>query len=118
MTDWWTFFVSYFFNFLTGNPPSDDTCSGQYPTIVHPDHNETLSVPVVQAYYYTKYLGNLKVTFNDMGEVTGWSGNPVLLDTTVAKDQQVFDIVKKMKVMVDKKGNVGYVLVKMPLKLL
>jgi hypothetical protein len=53
-----------------------------------------------------------------MGEVMGWSGNPVLLDTTVAKDQQVFDIVKKMKVLVDKKGNVGYVLVKMPLKLL
>jgi hypothetical protein len=41
-----------------------------------------------------------------MGEVTGWSGNPVLLDSTVAKDQQIYDIVKKLKVLVDKRGNV------------
>ena len=71
----------------------------------------TLSVPVVQAYYYTKYLGNLQVSFNNIGEVTGWSGNPVLLDSTVVKDPRVFDIVKKMKVLVDRRGNVGYVFV-------
>ena len=89
-----------------GNPPSDDKCQGPYPFVVHPEHNTNLSVPVVQAYYYSKYLGKLQVTFNDAGEVTAWSGNPVLLSSSVAKDQQVYDIVKKMKVLVDKKGNV------------
>ena len=89
-----------------GNPPSDDKVRGPYPKIVHPDHNMKLSVPVVQAYYYTKYLGNLQISFNNMGEVIHWSGNPVLLDANVAKDEQVFDIVKKMKVLVDKRGNV------------
>ncbi|XP_028411615.1 5'-nucleotidase-like [Dendronephthya gigantea] len=89
----------------TGNPPSDDKCQGPYPFVVHPEHNTNLSVPVVQAYYYSKYLGKLQVTFNDAGEVTAWSGNPVLLSSTVPKDQQVYDIVKKMKVLVDKKGN-------------
>ena len=66
----------------------------------------SLSVPVVQAYYYTKYLGNLQVSFNKMGEVTNWSGNPVLLDSTIPKNQPIFDIVKKMKVLVDQRGNV------------
>ena len=94
------------FSSLAGNPPSDDSCKGPYPYIIHPDHNSNLSVPVVQAYYYTKYLGNLQVSFNKMGEVTNWSGNPVLLDSTVPKDQHIFDIVKKMKVLVDQRGNV------------
>jgi 5'-nucleotidase len=95
-----------FFLITAGNPPSDDTCKGPYPYIVHPDHNMSLSVPVVQAYYYTKYLGKLQVTFNDLGEVTGWSGNPVLLNSAVAKDQHVYGIVKKMKKLVDDRGNV------------
>lgn len=95
-----------FFLITAGNPPSDDTCKGPYPYIVHPDHNMSLSVPVVQAYYYTKYLGKLQVTFNDLGEVTGWSGNPVLLNSAVAKDQHVYGIVKKMKKLVDERGNV------------
>ena len=66
----------------------------------------SLTVPVVQAYYYTKYLGNLQVSFNKMGEVTNWSGNPVLLDSTIPKNQPIFDVVKKMKVLVDQRGNV------------
>ena len=41
-----------------------------------------------------------------MGEVTNWSGNPVLLDSTIPKNQPIFDIVKKMKVLVDQRGNV------------
>lgn len=41
-----------------------------------------------------------------MGVVTNWSGNPVLLDSTVPQDQRIFDIVRKMKVLVDQRGNV------------
>lgn len=100
------------FRLIAGNPPSTEKPKGPYPYIIHPNHNTNLSVPVVQAYYYTKYLGNLQVTFNDKGEVTKWSGNPLLLDSSVVKDPRTFSIVKKMKRLVDKKGNVCYQSVK------
>ena len=40
-------------------------------------------VPVVQAYAFGKYLGDLKVTFSDTGDVLKATGNPILLDSTV-----------------------------------
>ena len=42
-------------------------------------------VPVVQAYAFGKYLGNLHVTFNEDGEVVATSGHPILLDHSVAQ---------------------------------
>ncbi|WP_299656061.1 bifunctional UDP-sugar hydrolase/5'-nucleotidase [uncultured Tateyamaria sp.] len=39
--------------------------------------------PVAQAYAYTKYLGHLTVTFDDDGNVTASSGDPMLLDASV-----------------------------------
>ncbi len=55
--------------------------AGPYPTMVN-------GVPVVQAYSYGKYLGELQVTFDDAGNVTGASGAPRLLDASVAEDQE------------------------------
>jgi len=40
-------------------------------------------VPVVQAYAFGKYLGNLQVTFDDKGEVIDAFGEPILLDNSV-----------------------------------
>lgn len=40
-------------------------------------------IPVVQAYAYGKYLGSLKVTFDPEGEVVGWAGNPILLNSSI-----------------------------------
>ncbi|MEL7131456.1 MAG: 5'-nucleotidase C-terminal domain-containing protein [Pseudomonadota bacterium] len=42
--------------------------------------------PVAQAYAYTKYLGHLTVTFDDEGNVTAASGDPLLLDASVEPD--------------------------------
>ena len=42
--------------------------------------------PVAQAYAYTKYLGHLTVTFDDDGNVTASSGDPMLLDASVEPD--------------------------------
>ncbi|MEL6463858.1 MAG: 5'-nucleotidase C-terminal domain-containing protein [Pseudomonadota bacterium] len=42
--------------------------------------------PVAQAYAYTKYLGHLTVTFDDAGNVTAASGDPLLLDASVEPD--------------------------------
>ena len=40
-------------------------------------------VPVVQAYQYGKYLGYLNLTFNNDGKLLSWTGNPILLDSSV-----------------------------------
>jgi 2',3'-cyclic-nucleotide 2'-phosphodiesterase (5'-nucleotidase family) len=49
-------------------------------------------VPVVQAYAFGKYLGNLKVTFNDNGEVVATSGQPILLDNKIPQGNTVLKV--------------------------
>ncbi len=44
------------------------------------------STAIVQAYAYGKYLGELNVTFDDAGNITEASGEPVSMDGTVAED--------------------------------
>ena len=58
---------------------NDDGETPAYPTMVD-------GVPVAQAYAYTKYLGHLIVTFDDDGNVTAASGDPIVLDASVAPD--------------------------------
>ncbi|RFP90290.1 multifunctional 2',3'-cyclic-nucleotide 2'-phosphodiesterase/5'-nucleotidase/3'-nucleotidase [Rhodobacteraceae bacterium 63075] len=53
-----------------------------YPTMVG-------DVPVVQAYAYSKYVGHLVLTFDDAGEVTAATGDTILLDSSVAEDEEI-----------------------------
>ncbi len=53
-----------------------------YPTMVG-------SVPVVQAYAYSKYIGHLTLTFDDAGTVTAATGDTILLDASVAEDPAI-----------------------------
>ena len=46
-------------------------------------------VPIVQAYAYGKYLGDLRLTFDAAGRVTAATGEPLLLDAAVAEDEAV-----------------------------
>ncbi len=59
---------------------TDEDAAGSYPMMVN-------DVPIVQAYAYSKYLGELQVTFDDAGMVTEISGDPILLDASVAEDE-------------------------------
>ena len=63
-------------------------------------------MPVVQAFAYGKYLGHLKVNFDDKGHVTSWTGNPILLNNSVQKDPAVLRKVQKMKLEVAKVSEV------------
>ncbi|NNE80817.1 MAG: multifunctional 2',3'-cyclic-nucleotide 2'-phosphodiesterase/5'-nucleotidase/3'-nucleotidase [Silicimonas sp.] len=56
-----------------------DRAAGPYPTVVN-------DVQIVQAYAYGKFLGELKVVFDDEGVVTSASGEPIQLDRFVAED--------------------------------
>ena len=58
---------------------TDEKAAGPYPTVVN-------GVPIVQAYAYGKYLGELNVTFDDAGKVISAAGAPILLDAAVAED--------------------------------
>jgi 5'-nucleotidase len=53
-----------------------------YPTMVG-------NVPVVQAYAYSKYVGHLVLTFDDAGVVTSATGDTILLDASVAEDEEI-----------------------------
>jgi 5'-nucleotidase len=58
-------------------------------------------VPVVQAYAYTKYLGELTVTFDDEGNVTSAAGEPILLDASVTPDADMVARIKEMGAPID-----------------
>lgn len=51
--------------------------AGDYPTVVSGPEGKT--VLVVQAWEWGKVLGNLKVFFDDQGEVKAWRGNPIVV---------------------------------------
>ncbi len=60
----------------------DEDAAGPYPTMVG-------NTAVVQAYAYGKFLGELKVMFDDTGTITTATGAPVLMDAGVAEDADV-----------------------------
>ncbi len=63
---------------------TDEKAAGPYPTLVKNPAGK--DVPIVTAYAYSKYLGDLAVTFDDAGVVTASSGAPKLLDASVTPD--------------------------------
>ncbi|PLW78402.1 bifunctional metallophosphatase/5'-nucleotidase [Cohaesibacter celericrescens] len=64
---------------------TDDKAAGPYPVMVkNPDGKD---VPIVQAYAYSKYVGDIEVTFNDNGDIISAKGDPILLDKSVAMDE-------------------------------
>ncbi|MEI3853055.1 MULTISPECIES: 5'-nucleotidase C-terminal domain-containing protein [Ensifer] len=66
---------------------TDAKAEGPYPTMV--DNPGGYKVPVVQAASYTKYLGDLVVTFDDKGVVKAAKGDPILVDASVKPDEAV-----------------------------
>ena len=91
-----------------GKPPSIETPYGPYPMAITPNSNPEGKVLVVQAYAFSKYLGNLKVDFDDNGDLTSWSGNPILLDNSVAQDPTVLGQVEEWKAEVAKVSEVRF----------
>ncbi|MGX9357125.1 bifunctional metallophosphatase/5'-nucleotidase [Roseobacteraceae bacterium S113] len=71
-----------------------------YPTMVG-------NTAVAQAYAYSKYLGNLAVTFDDAGVVTSASGDPIVLDASVTPDSAMLARVTEMGAPIEElKGRV------------
>lgn len=60
---------------------TEEGAAGPYPTLVN--NPDGVEVPVVTAYSYGKYLGDLVVTWDDEGNVTSADGAPILMDASV-----------------------------------
>lgn len=82
--------------------PSNDIIEGPYPTIVN--NTEGGKAAVVQAYAYTKYLGHLRLTFDEEGRLVKWKGKPILLNNKYAEDEEVKSELKMWKTDLDKIG--------------
>ncbi|KAK3097870.1 hypothetical protein FSP39_014021 [Pinctada imbricata] len=75
----------------TGNAPSNEDPQGDYPHMVTQSNGD--KVLVVQDYAYSKYMGLLHVEFDDNGKVVSYGGNPILLDSSIAKDNDTQGLV-------------------------
>ncbi|MBW9065194.1 5'-nucleotidase C-terminal domain-containing protein [Rhizobium herbae] len=71
-----------------------EKAEGPYPTMV--DNPGGYKVPVVQAGSYSKYLGDLVVTFDDSGVVKSAKGDPILIDSKIKPDQAVLARIKEL----------------------
>lgn len=77
-----------------GQKPDLEEAQGLYPTVVvQPTSGK--KVYVVQAYAYTKYLGDIRLELNDRGEITSIEGKPILVDHSIAKAEDVEEELKK-----------------------
>ncbi|XP_046814681.1 protein 5NUC-like [Vespa crabro] len=77
-----------------GKQPDAEHPEDIYPTEIVQDNGR--KVYVVQAYAYTKYLGNFSVSFDSNGEVTDIVGNPILVDHSI---EQAPDVLKELDLL-------------------
>ncbi|WP_171240040.1 bifunctional UDP-sugar hydrolase/5'-nucleotidase [Ruegeria sp. HKCCA5491] len=68
---------------------TQEGAAGSYPVMVG-------DVPVVQAYAYSKYLGEVTLTFDDDGNLVSAEGEPILLDASVTPDPDIAARVAEM----------------------
>ncbi len=59
---------------------TDEKAAGPYPTMVG-------DTALVSSYAYGKYLGELRVSFDEAGKVVKAEGDPILIDASVAEDE-------------------------------
>ena len=82
---------------VLGNHPHSE---GPYPTVVkHPNGKETL---VVQAGRSTRYLGVIKVRFDDEGRVTAYTGDLTELTPSMPRDEATETFVRRSGEAVEK----------------
>ena len=66
---------------------TDEEAEGPYPVVINaPDGNPVL---LVSDFTWGKYLGRLDVAFDGNGVATNYSGEPILLDSSVAQDADI-----------------------------
>ncbi|XP_034952446.1 protein 5NUC-like [Chelonus insularis] len=83
----------------TGKQSDIEVPEGLYPTVV--TQKSGRKVYVVQAYAYTKYLGDLTIDFDSKGEIQKIMGNPILVNSSIAQAQDILDELDKWRPAID-----------------
>ncbi|MDR6191273.1 5'-nucleotidase C-terminal domain-containing protein [Agrobacterium pusense] len=78
---------------------TDQKAEGPYPTLV--DNPGGYKVPVVQAGQYSKYLGDLKVVFDDNGVAKESKGDPILVDSSFKPDEATLKRIDELKAPIE-----------------
>ncbi len=60
---------------------TDEKAAGPYPVMVKNEMSGK-DIPIVQGYAYGKYLGEIKLVFDDDGNLKSAAGDPILLDAS------------------------------------
>uniref|UniRef100_L7M9C2 Putative salivary ecto-5'-nucleotidase/apyrase n=1 Tax=Rhipicephalus pulchellus TaxID=72859 RepID=L7M9C2_RHIPC len=81
--------------------PGGEKIEGDYPTVVNKTSGRGKAL-VVQDFWFGKYLGFLQVTFDAYGNVTNWTGNPILINGSVEEDEEVLNITLQYEPLVKK----------------
>ncbi|NSZ08355.1 LysM peptidoglycan-binding domain-containing protein [Agrobacterium tumefaciens] len=78
---------------------TDQKAEGPYPTLV--DNPGGYKVPVVQAGQYSKYLGDVRVVFDDSGVVKESKGDPILIDSSFKPDEATLKRIDELKAPIE-----------------
>lgn len=62
-------------------------------------------VPIAHAYAYSKYLGEIKIIFDDDGDIKSVSGEPVLIDSQFTPDAAMVARIKELAAPIEKLKN-------------
>lgn len=79
----------------SGQAPDWENPQDDYPLIVTQPNGKT--VPVVQAYAFTKYLGYIHLEFDDEGALQEIDGTPILLNAMIPRDSDVLALLEKYR---------------------
>lgn len=83
------------------DPKSPDKPKETYPLVItQPGTGH--KVLVVQAGDLSKYVGFLRIYFDQNGEPVRWEGNPIYLEHDIPKDPTVVHELKPWKIVLDK----------------
>lgn len=85
----------------TGEPPEKDKKEGPYPFVYNRTSDGGRCL-IVQDYRFGKYLGFLELEIDkSSGNITRWSGNPILLNQSYEEDNETLESLKPYKEIVD-----------------
>ncbi|XP_031764465.1 apyrase [Galleria mellonella] len=71
-----------------GPSPSGEEVAGPYPIFIE-NTDDGKQVMIVQASAFTKYMGNLTLSFDYRGELVKWQGGPIFLNRSIAEDEDI-----------------------------
>ncbi|XP_070568606.1 snake venom 5'-nucleotidase-like isoform X2 [Ptychodera flava] len=78
-------------------PEDENIVAGDYPMVMNPGYDPNVTVLLVSAYKWGKYLGHLNVSFDEDGKVVDWTGNTLLMKTSIQQDADVLSEVTEWK---------------------